>query len=101
MIRDAIRKVGQLGPFPSEGDTTEEQVAAYAELLLAIERPVSNDEAELLCSLLGDDTYFGLAWTALHLIETAPGWPIRDAVQQASDEWREILEQRIENASLR
>jgi hypothetical protein len=47
---------------------------------------------------LGTDDCFGLAWSVLHLVETAPGWPIEERLQDADNEWVSRLKQRFENA---
>ena len=37
---------------------------------------------------------FGLAWSLLHAIETAPGWPLMDVLSNADNEWIERLRER-------
>ena len=63
-------------------------------LLDAIPRPVSNDEAIVLAGLFGPDDCFGLAWTLLHLIETAPGWPLLDRLPTVENRWIALLRER-------
>jgi hypothetical protein len=52
------------------------------------------DEAKALVELFGADDCFGLAWTLLHVIETAPGWPILDALGDTENQWIARLKQR-------
>jgi len=64
-----------------------EVIKAQEMLLRSIKAPVSDDEAKCLTKLFGSDDYFGLAWTVLHLVESAPGWPIEECLRDASNEW--------------
>ncbi len=68
-MRDEITKLIQLGPFPNETSVTPEIVDQYAELIDVISPPVSLDEAKSLLTLFGTDTFFGVAWSLVHLIE--------------------------------
>jgi hypothetical protein len=52
------------------------------------------DEAKALVELFGADDCFGLAWTLLHAIETAPGRPILDALGDTENQWIARLKQR-------
>ncbi|GAA4264345.1 hypothetical protein GCM10022255_117130 [Dactylosporangium darangshiense] len=50
-VRDQVKRLHALGPFPSEdddSDTADQTLAAIEHALLAIERPLSDDEAALL-----------------------------------------------------
>ncbi|MEU0382903.1 hypothetical protein [Streptomyces chartreusis] len=59
-------------------DTPEIEVISETQRLLErIPKPVTDDEAQALATLFGPDNCFGLAWTLLHLIETAPGARLR------------------------
>lgn len=53
--------------------------------------PVTNEEARVLVTLFGPDECYGLAWTLVHLIETAPGWPIADCLGGTGNEWIQRL----------
>jgi hypothetical protein len=59
---------------------------------------VSNDDARVLVRLFGPDDCFGLAWTLVHLIETAPNWPLEDCLVVTENEWIKVLKQRLANA---
>jgi hypothetical protein len=74
-VRQSVIDLVVLGPFPLERDAAEDHLAELEKRLHAIERPVSREEAFLLATAFGpdgNDSCFGLAWTLLHLIETAP-----------------------------
>ncbi|NMG67633.1 hypothetical protein GPA19_22070 [Azoarcus indigens] len=69
-------------------------------LVLAIQKPVTNQEAEALVSIFGGDGCFGIAWSVLHLIETAPGWPIKKCLTISENIWVSMLIERSANAGL-
>ncbi|WP_250002994.1 hypothetical protein [Actinoplanes sp. M2I2] len=74
-IREQVQRFVELGPLPSEEDNSEDGDADFDNLeqvLRGIERPVNQVEAAALSGSFGTDNCFGLAWTLLHLIETAP-----------------------------
>ncbi len=58
---------------------------------------VTDEEAVALATLFGPDGCYGLAWFVLHLIETAPGWPLEDASKNSHPRWRAVLRQRLAN----
>ena len=62
----------------------------------------TDEEAEALVELLSrsDDLFYEVAWTILHFIETAPGWPLWAILQNANGEWADILRVRLRNAGL-
>jgi hypothetical protein len=87
--------------MPREEDATEEQVANYERVLppLAKQKPVTDEEARVLASLFPPEgTLFGVAWELLHLIETAPHWPLADVLDTNPEtEWIARLRKRVEN----
>jgi hypothetical protein len=96
MIREQIRELANLGPLPdSEADA--DRIVIYEDLLASISPPVTDEEAGLLVKTFGSDDCYGLAWTLLHLIETAPSWPIKEYLQGNND-WIDLLRTRSENA---
>ena len=98
-MQDAVVKLVGLGKFPSyeDKDVSREIVEQYEAAIRAISRPVSDEEAIALCRLFGPDDFFGMAWTVLHSVETARGWPIAEALAAANDPWREALSHRLRN----
>lgn len=106
-VRQEIEELAALGPLPLEervvaGEVTEEQLIRWERLILRIAGPVTDEEARILASLFPTEgTAFGLAWSLLHLIETAPHWPLADVLETTPrTEWIERLRRRIENAEL-
>jgi hypothetical protein len=73
-IRNEVRYFSTLGQLPEE-NSTEDAILAHQKALQDIKPPISCEEAELLLSSFGPDDCYGLAWTLLHLIESAPGGP--------------------------
>jgi len=54
----------------------------------SITRPVSREEAFALLACFGPDDSYGLAWSLLHLIETAPGGVlIAEKPAESENEW--------------
>ena len=114
-MRPEVIRLVELGPLPTEDDERpEDEIVAllseYERNLDALERPVTDEEAMALLKVFhpSGDSCFGLAWTLLHSIETAPNWPARPATSemgkafesrlQGSDEpWLQFLWQRILN----
>ena len=74
-VRKEVAELLSMGPLPASDVATEEDLNRREAALKAISRPVSDEEALVLMSAFGTDECFGLAWTLLHLIETAPGKP--------------------------
>lgn len=98
-MRQEVHDLAVLGSLPSE-DAEEEVLETHGRLLHAIAPPVTNEEARVLVGLFGPDDCHGLAWSLLHLIETAPGWPLTDCLQPIGNEWIDRLRRRVENAGL-
>jgi hypothetical protein len=74
-VRKEVAELLSMGPLPASNVATEEDLNRREAALKAISRPVSYEEALALMSAFGTDECFGLAWTLLHLIETAPTRP--------------------------
>ena len=87
MVRAQIQELLNLGRFPASSDAIPEVIKRQEDLLRSIRPPVSDEEAGALTRLFGPDDYFGGAWTVLHLIESAPGWPIRECIEGDENEW--------------
>jgi hypothetical protein len=100
-IRREVSELSRLGPFPDCNQTDAATVKDFHDLLKSINKPVTDSEARVLISIFGPDDYYGLAWTLIHLIETAPGWPLEDVLQNDENEWIQLLKTRIENGKLR
>jgi hypothetical protein len=99
-MREEVRQLHDLGPLPSERGTSPELVSEYEQLLRAIKKPLTNDEARALVKLFGSDGCFGLASTLLHLIESAPGWPLKECLVDSTNEWIVELRERAERGGM-
>lgn len=97
-IRKEVAELAALGPFPAEEGADPNIVQKHERAYKAIARPVTDDEARLLVTLFGEDGYFGLASSLMHLIETAPGWPLEDCLRHADNEWLVMLRTRARKA---
>jgi len=100
MIRPQVAELVKLGVFPASHDVVHAQIEKQQQLLESIQPPLSDDEARELVKVFGPDDYYGLGWTVLHLIESAPGWPLWDCLRDTSKEWIQTLRQRLENAGI-
>jgi hypothetical protein len=93
-MREAIKELQTLGPLPSEEAATVAQLQRIEELYRAIAKPVSDEEARVLIELFGPDGCFGITSSFIHLIETAPGWPLKECFQHMNNEWKVELRAR-------
>ena len=96
MVRSEVNELTRIGAFPASGGANLDDVRRRELLLRDIHPPISDDEARELMKVFGPDDYYGLAWTVLHLIERAPGWPLRDCLANNSNEWVARLRKRAE-----
>lgn len=93
-MQPAVEDLVRLGPLPSTMSSDAALIQKFQVALSKLEKPVSDDDAQALVQLFGPDDCFGLAWTLLHAIETAPGWPLSSALLNARNEWGSRLKQR-------
>ena len=93
-MRPQVERLVSLGPLPAEGSATIEQVDSIELAFLVIIPPLSNSEARALVQLFGPDGCFGAASSLIHLIETAPGWPLRDCLVDSENEFVASLRDR-------
>jgi len=98
-MQKAICALVGLGALPSSATATVSTVQAFEEQLKMVQTPVSDEEACALVKIFGPDDCFGLAWTVLHLIEAAPGWPVQGALDGLKGEWIERLRERAERGT--
>lgn len=99
-MRPEIKRLVLLGPLPPEPEASLEHLRQLEALLRSVTKPVSNEEARALVKLFGPDGCFGLAWSILHLIESAPGWPLADRLVDSSNEWVALLRDRAARGGL-
>ncbi|MCQ8104421.1 hypothetical protein NP590_09935 [Methylomonas sp. SURF-2] len=86
-IRQQILDLEKLGPLPSENNLDPDLIRCYENLYRSITKPITNEEARILVKLFGSDGCFGLASSFVHLIETAPDWPLEDCLSEINNEW--------------
>ncbi len=94
----SIEELLEIGRLPASDNADIAKVKKLESALKGIKCPISDDEARALVRLFGPDDCFGLAWTLLHIIETAPGWPLDEALI-GDNEWIERLRVRSGNRS--
>jgi hypothetical protein len=93
-VRTEIAELAQLGSLPSEDDAEVAQLAKIEALCRTIAKPITDNEARILVELFGPDGCYGLASSFMHLIETAPGWPLKDCLAQLNSDWKIELRNR-------
>ena len=86
-LRKVVEDFIELGPLPDSSAATEEDLDRREALLRAIAAPVSDEEAVALHGSFGPDGCYGLAWSLLHLVETAPGRPRPSESTFQRSEW--------------
>lgn len=99
-MRQVVLDLVQLGTLPAGDAADVSEIELFERALGAITKPVSNDEARAMVKLFGADDCFGLAWTMLHLIESAPGWPLQDSLDRSDNEWVQRLRIRAKNSEI-
>lgn len=86
-IRIVVADFVRMGRLP-DSRATAAVIGAHQESLKKIDAPISDEEATLLANGFGPDDCYGLAWTLLHLIETAPGGcPVKVEPCESDNEW--------------
>jgi hypothetical protein len=101
-MRVGISQVVALGQLPDEALAEVTRVQTFETALAQVESPLTDEEALALLSVFPSDesSCFGLAWSVLHLIETAPGWPLAQARLLATNPWvRSMLERAAPTSS--
>jgi hypothetical protein len=93
-IRDEVASFLAIAPLPASRNADQDHLERLTELLTKISPPVSREEAIRLAAAFGPDECFGLAWTLIHLIESAPGGPPMDGIPDSDNEWILLLRER-------
>ena len=96
-MQNAIIELKKLGSLPSSENPELDMLTKYQELITSINPPIDNEETIVLLDLFGSDDCFGLAWTLVHLIETAPDWPLYERLTNMDNEWIVRLKTRASN----
>jgi hypothetical protein len=101
-MRPEVNELAELGPMPCSetavAKNLDDVLRRYEQLILSITKPITDEEARALISIFGEDDAFGLAWSVLNLIESAPGWPLIDVLVDRENRWVTLLRQRAFNA---
>lgn len=95
-IRRTVTDFLAAGPLPDE-EASAEAIQRSQDLLEQIQGPVTDEEAAALLAGFGPDDCYGLAWTLLHLIETAPGAQSAEYPADSDNPWIQTLRRRVEN----
>lgn len=101
-IRQAVQDIIDAGPLPDWRDPAgDARIIAVEELIDKAPRPVTDEEAQALTACFGSDDAFGVAWSLLHLIETAPGamTATYGDTGTADNEWVQRLNARVAHAA--
>lgn len=98
-IRDEVASFLAVAPLPASKHADQEHLERLTELLMKISSPVSREEAIRLATAFAPDECFGLAWTLVHLIESAPGGAPLDAIPEGDNEWIVLLRDRHRRSS--
>ena len=101
-MRQEVIELRKLGPLPPSDRAVRENLQElfdkYGMLIMSVSKPVTDEEARVLITIFGSDEGFGLAWSLVHLIESAPGWPLADCLRDPNNEWIQRLRQRLKNS---
>ncbi len=98
-MRHEVRRLVEIGPFPPEEETTDDEVEQFERALLALPEPLTDPEAAALLSVFGGDDYYGLATTLVRVIETAPNLPPDITSRTHANRWIALLHERAERAA--
>lgn len=99
-----MQRLVALGRMPDEeDDPAEATVDAYESVLIALDLPLTDEEAAALLDVFPDGDYgsmYEVEWTLLHAIETAPFGP--EFLGQLDDRswWVSRMRQRAERDGL-
>jgi hypothetical protein len=93
-MRTSVAKLVALGQLPLEREATVSRLQEFEAALKCVVPPLSDEEAVALLALFGHDGCFGLSWSLVHLVETAPGWPCPSARFREGNPWVKLLLER-------
>src|SRR5262245_7562261 len=96
-LRPEVSELVALGRLQPIKHPDMNVLARQDALIRKLHKPATDDEARALIQVFGCDECFGLAWTVLHFIESAPGWPIEECLADESSEWVQRLRLRAIN----
>jgi hypothetical protein len=96
-MRNAVRTLMAMGRLPNEDVGDEAFWEPWERAVRALTNPATDDEAAAVLDVLprGEDSSYALAWHLLHFVESAPGWPDWDLLDDRSP-WVVFLRERAE-----
>jgi hypothetical protein len=102
-VRREIQRLADWAPLRAEADDwwQDEVINQFAADIDAVSGPLNSTERDVLLALLDrpdDDDIYGLLWSVLHLIETAPGYNSASCLVTADRPWFELLATRARNS---
>jgi hypothetical protein len=99
-MRPEIKRLTLLGRLPAETEGPSQRLEQIDAIFRGLKKPVTDDEARALAILFGEDDCFGLAWSLLHLVESAPGWPLQDVLTGKDSTWITELRERAQRGGI-
>ena len=97
-MQKAIQSMVALGPIPSEDTIEQEELEMWDDLIMhQVQEPLTDEEGLAISGLFGPDSCFGLNYKLMHLLETAPGWPVPGMFEHMHPEWAGAIMSRIKN----
>jgi hypothetical protein len=98
-MRPEVHRLLDLGRVPADEAGAPAEWEAFGEAVGALKLPATDAEAIAGVDVLpdADTTSYRLAWTLLHFVESAPGWPIA-AVLDRHSPWIDRLRERAGHA---
>lgn len=99
-VRQPITDILATGQLPDLHNSTYDEIQRAEDLLnqMEKEKPVTGEKAAALVTVFGPDDCFGLAWTLLHIMETAPGVGADEYLAHSDNYWVHMLRNRREFA---
>jgi hypothetical protein len=102
-VRDSVQRIVAWGRLPDDGhDIGEDMLTKWAAAIDGLEGPLTDDEAIALLSCFppDDSTVFGVSWSLLHKIETAPYGPTFIEALDDRSWWVALLKERAIRAGI-
>jgi len=100
-MRPQVERVLAVAPLSAADEEDDEKLAELEAAVDALPEPLTDDEARELVRALGPGEAYGIHWSLVHKLETAPGWPVAGALDDDSNPWVRRLRDRAANAHRR
>jgi hypothetical protein len=104
VVQDALKELVGLGgllPESASFEVAPERFDDLTRIVRSLVAPPTAEEARAAAGLFPPDetSCFGLAWTLVHFIEKAPGWPYPEVLDDRNW-WVQFLRERAERGGL-